>query len=161
MVMPIVDPVVELAVTPALYPVPPIPVLAVADPVPVLVASPLRPVEGSLDLDQSRSHLVSPSDSGSEPIRPGSRRRSGQMIFPECHPAWLRWTSTCRGMLHCCRGGGGGGGESTDIPDLPAPLTPRQIIEEMVSGSVAGVTDRGACCCGLPEYAGLVSGGPL
>ena len=29
-------------------------------------------------------------------------------------------------------------GESMDFPDLPAPLTPRQIIEEMVSGSVAG-----------------------
>ena len=46
MVTPIVDPVVEPAVTLALYPVPPIPVLAVADPVPVVVASPLRPVEG-------------------------------------------------------------------------------------------------------------------
>ena len=68
MVTPIVGHVVEPAVTLALYPVPPIPVLAVADPVPVLVASPLRPVGGSPDLDQSRSHLVSPPDSGSEPI---------------------------------------------------------------------------------------------
>ena len=24
-----------------------------------------------------------------------------------------------------------------------------------------GFPDRGACCCGLTEYAGLVSGGPL
>ena len=71
MVTLIVDPVVELAVTPALYPVPPIPVLAVADPVPMLVASPLRPVGGGQDLDQSRSHLVSPPDSGSEPLPSG------------------------------------------------------------------------------------------
>ena len=68
MVTPIVDPVVEPAVTPALYPMPPIPVLAVADPVPVLVASPLRPVGGGPDLDQSQLHLVSPPDSGSEPL---------------------------------------------------------------------------------------------
>ena len=29
-------------------------------------------------------------------------------------------------------------GESTDFPFLPVPLTPRQIIEELVSGSVVG-----------------------
>ena len=33
-------------------------------------------------------------------------------------------------------------GESTDFPDLLAPLTPRQIIDEMVVGSVAGSPTR-------------------
>ena len=64
MVTPIIDTVVEPPVTPA----PPIPVLSVADPVPVLVASPLRQVGGSPVLDQSRSYLVLPPGSVSEPI---------------------------------------------------------------------------------------------
>ena len=103
MVTPIVDPIVKPAVTPALYPVPPIPVLAVADQVPVLVASPLRPVGGGPDLDQSRSHLVSPADTGSEPL-PSGISSYRQMIFPDGRLVWLRWTSTCCGMLPCCRG---------------------------------------------------------
>ena len=53
-------------------------------------------------------------------------------------------------------------GESTDSPSLPAPLTPRRIIEELVAGVSCWFPDRGAaCCCGPTEYAGLVSGGPL
>ena len=64
MVTPIVDPVVESSVTPALYPVPPIPVLSVNeqvpvlesvdDQVPVLVSSSLREVAGSPVLDNCR-----------------------------------------------------------------------------------------------------------
>ena len=42
------------------------------------------------------------------------------------------------GCFLVVRGGGGGGEGSTDFPDLPAPLTPRQIIEKLVSGSVEG-----------------------
>ena len=126
MVTPIVDPVVEPAVVPALYPVPPIPVLAVADPVPVLVASPLRPVEGSPDL--SRSHLVSPSDPIPSGISPSFRtddisgRPSGMAPMDQYLPRDASLLS----------------GESTDFPDLPAPRTPRQIIEELVTGSVVG-----------------------
>ena len=44
MVTPIVDPVVGTSASPALYPVPPIPVLSVVDSAPVLVASPIRQV---------------------------------------------------------------------------------------------------------------------
>ena len=68
MVTPITDPVVEPSVTPASYPVPPIPVLSVSDQVPVLVASHPREVGGSPVLDQSSSYLVSPPGSMSEPI---------------------------------------------------------------------------------------------
>ena len=132
MVTPIVDPVVEPAMTPALYPVPPIPVLVVADPVPVFVASPLRPVRGSEVLDQSRLHLVSPPDYGSEPIAsrisPSFRtddisgRPSGMVPMDQYLPRDASLLS----------------GESTGFPFLPAPLTPRQIIEKLVSGSVEG-----------------------
>ena len=62
MVTPIIDPVVESSVTPALYPVPPIPVMSVSDQVPVLM------VGGNPVLDQSPSYLVSPPGSVSEPI---------------------------------------------------------------------------------------------
>ena len=55
-VTPIMDPVVESSVTPALYPVPPIPVLSVNDQVPVLVASSLREVVGNPVLEKSSSY---------------------------------------------------------------------------------------------------------
>ena len=68
MVTPIVDPVVETSATPALYPVPPIPMLSVVDSAPILVASLFRQVRGSPVRDQSLSCQVSPPDSVSEPI---------------------------------------------------------------------------------------------
>ena len=68
MVTPIVDPVVVSSVTPALYPVPPIPILSVNDQVPVFVASSLHEVVESPVLDKSSSSLVSPTGSVSEPI---------------------------------------------------------------------------------------------
>ena len=65
MVTPIMDPVVESSVTPAMYPEPPIPVLSMDEQVPVfesvdeqvsvLVSSPLREVAGSPVLDNSPS----------------------------------------------------------------------------------------------------------
>ena len=111
---------------------PPIPVLAVADPVPVLVASPFRPVGGSPDLDQSGSHLVSPSDSRSEPIPP--------MISPSFRTDDMSGRPSGMAPMDqfLPRDASSLSGESTDFPDLPAPLTPRQIIEKLVYGSVAG-----------------------
>ena len=67
-VLPMMETSVETSVTPALYPVPPIPVMSMSDQVPVLVASPLREVGESPLLDQSPSYLVSPPGSVSEPI---------------------------------------------------------------------------------------------
>ena len=130
---------------------PPIPVV---DPVPVLVASPLRQVGGSPILDQSRSHLVSPPDSGSEPI-PSRISPSFQTDDISGRPSDMalmdQYLPRDASLLS---------GESTDFPFLPAPLTPCQITEKLVPGSVE-VPDRGACCCGLTEYAGLVSRGAL
>ena len=134
MVTPIIDPVVEPAVTPALYPVPPIPVLSVADPVPVLVASPLRQVGGSPVLDQSLSHLVSPPGSGSEPLpsRISPSLRTDDVSGPPSVMAPM--DQYCRGMLPCFLGSQ----RTSHFPFLPAPLTPRRIIEKLVHGSVEG-----------------------
>ena len=78
MVTPIMDPVVESSVTPALSPESPIPVLSVDEQVPVLesvdeqvpvlVSSPLREVAGSPVLDNSPSYLASPTGSVYGPI---------------------------------------------------------------------------------------------
>ena len=140
-VTPIIDPVVEPSVSPVLYPVPPIPVLSVADPVPVLVASPLQQVGESPVRDQSLSCLVSPPGSVSEPIpsQISLSLRTDDVFGPPSGMApmdqYLPWDAS---LLS---------GESTDFPFLPAPRTSRQIIEKMVSGSVEGAP-TGACCCG-------------
>ena len=155
MVTPILDPVMESSVIPALalYLVPPILVLSVNKQVPVLesvddqvpVASSLREVVGSPVLDNSPSYLASPAGSVSGPITslisPSlrtddvSRPPSGLAPMDQYLP---RDTSLLLGEL-------------TDLPFLPAPLTPCPIVEEIG----CGFPDRGACCCGLTVYAGL------
>ena len=132
MVTPIIDPVVEPSVTPALYPVLLISVLSVADQVPVLVASPLRQVGGSPVLDQSLSCLVSPPGSVSEPIpsRISPSLRTDDVSGPPSGMAPMdQYLPRDASLLL---------GESTDFPFLPAPLTPRHIIEKLVPGSVEG-----------------------
>ena len=140
MVTPFMDPVVESSVTPALYPVPPIPVLSVNEQVPVLesvndqvpVSSSIREVAGSPVLDNSPSYQASPTGSVSGPItslispslqtddvaRPLSGLSPMDQYLPRDSSLLL--------------------GESTDLPFLPAPLTPRPIVEEMVPGSDVG-----------------------
>ena len=142
MVTPIMDPVVESSVTPALYPVPPVPVLSVNEPVPVLdymddqvhvlVASSLRKVAGSPDLDQSSSYLAPPTGSGSGPI-PSLLLPSLQTDDVSRPPSGLapmdQYLPYDTSLLL---------GESTDLPFLLAPLTFRLIVEEMVPGSTVG-----------------------
>ena len=128
MVTPIMDPVAEPSVTPALYPVPPIPVMAVSDQVPVLVVSHLREVGGSPVLGQSPSYLAQCLSRS----RPGSRRRYGQMMFsgPQSGMAPMdQYLPRDASLLL---------EESTDFPFLSAPLTPCQIVENMIPGSVEG-----------------------
>ena len=126
MMTPIVDPVMESSVTPAVYPEPPLPVLSVDDQVPVLesvdervlVSSPLREVAFP-------SYLASPAGLVYGPIT--------SLISPclrtddvsRHHPVWQRWTSTCRGIVNCCWGS-------------QMPLTPRPMVEEMFLGSAVG-----------------------
>ena len=132
MVTPIMDPVVESSVTPALYPVPPIPVLSVNDQVPVLVAFSLREVVGSPVLVKSSSSLVSPTGSGSQSITSliSPSLRTDDVSRPPSGMAPMdQYLPRDMSLLL---------GESMDFPFLPAPLTPRLIVEEMVPGSVVG-----------------------
>ena len=134
MVTPIVDPVVGTSATPALYPVPPIPVLSVVDSAPVLMASPIRQVGGAqfgTSPCRARYRLLAPCMSRP---RPRSRHRYSQRMLPDRHLVWPRWTSTCSGVLRCRW-------ESPRIPlscPPPPPPTPHRIIEDLVSGSVVG-----------------------
>ena len=98
----------------------------------MLVASSLREMVGSLVLDNSPSYLASPTGSVSGPITslispslqtddvsgPPSRLAPMDQYLPRDTSLLL--------------------GESTDLPFLPAPLTPRPIVKEMVPGSAVG-----------------------
>ena len=141
-ILPIVDPVVESSGTPALYPEPPLPVLSVDEQVPVLeyvdeqvpalVSSPLWEVAGNPVLDAFPSYLASPAGSVygpiTSPISPSlrtddiSRPPSGVATIDQYLPRDSEL------LL----------GESTDLPLLPMPLTPRPMVEEMVLGSTVG-----------------------
>ena len=142
MVTPIVDPVVELVGTPALYPEPPIPVLPVDEQVPVLeyvneqvpvlVPSPLREVAGSPVRDNSSSFLASPAGSVygpiTSPISPSLRTTdvprppSGMAMMDQ----YLLWD--CAPFA----------GESTELPLLPRPLTPPPPSDRRGDGSGIG-----------------------
>ena len=122
MVTPIVDPVVESVGSLALYPELPLLVLPVdgqvsvleSVQVPVLVSSPLREVAGSLVRDNSPSFLASPAGSVYGPIT--------SPISPSLRMADVpRQPSGMATMV----------GESTDVPLLQRPLTPRTIVEGM------------------------------
>ena len=121
MATPIVDPVVDSMVSPAVYPEPPLPVVLEAEPVPVLESSPFREVAGNPVQECSQSFQASPVGSGYGPIPlPDIGRRYGSQMFLGHRPVWPRWTSTCHGLVpHLGRG------ESSDSPLLPRPLTPR------------------------------------
>ena len=144
-VTPIVDPLVESFGAPALYPEPPLPVLyvdeqgpvleCVDEQVPVLVSSPLREVAGSPVLDDSPSHQVSPDGSGYGPITsPISPSLPTADVFRP--PSGLAMMGQYLGRISSDSRGDG-------------------------SRIGCGFPDRGACCCVLTQYAGLVSGGPI
>ena len=102
---------------------------SVDEQVPVLVSSPLREMAGSPVLDDTPSYWVLPTGSGYEPItspispslpmadvsRPPSGLATMGQYLPRDSALLVE--------------------ESTNIPLLPMPLTPRRIVEEMVLGS--------------------------
>ena len=115
MVTPIVDPEVGTTVTPAWYPVPPIPVLSGVDSAPVVVASPARPVGGGAVRDESLLCQVSPPGSVSEPIpsQISPLLRSADVARPPSGLAPMDQYLLRSALLPV--------GESTDSPLLPAP----------------------------------------
>ena len=142
--------------TPALYPVPPIPVLSVVDSAPVLVASPIRHVGGA-------QFGISPS------------RARYRLLAPCLNPVPDLAVVTVRG---CCQttiwfGPDGPvlaaecfvvGVGVHGFPFPAAPPPPDSSSDNQGAGFWVswGFPDWGAkCCCDTTEYAGLVSGGPL
>ena len=132
MVTPIVDPVVESSGTPSSYPMPPLPVPTMDEQIPVSETSPLREGAGSPVLDVFPSYMTSPAGSvygpATSPVSPYFREDdvSGPPSGPATMDQYLPRDSEL--LL----------GESTDLPLLAMPLTPRPIVEEMVLGSAVG-----------------------
>ena len=141
MVTPIVDPVVETSVTPALYPVPSGAVGA--GPGSCVGGLSSAAGGGSPVRDQSLSCLVSPPGSVSEPMpsQISPSLRSEDVARPPSGMAPMDQYLPRDALLLL--------GESMDSPFLPAPLTPRRIIEELVSGSVV-VSLTGEPVAGAP-----------
>ena len=135
MVTPILDLEVGSSMTPAEYPVPPIPELLVMVSVPLEVASPARPAAGGgggVQLGTSpcwaRYHLLVLL---CRRFRLRRRRCCGPRLMSVLHLVWHLWTSICHGVFRRRWG-------RPRIPHLlPAPLTPRQMVEgQFVPGSV-------------------------
>ena len=151
MVMPIVDPEVGSSVTPAEYPVPPIPELSVVDSDPLEVASPARLAGGSPARNESLLCQVSPPGSVAQavPSPTSPVLRSTPDVSPPSGLAaidqYLPWSASLPV------------GETADSPLLPAPLTPRRIVEgQFVPGSVVTSPTRETDVAGghprMPEF---------
>ena len=127
-----VNPVVESPGTPSLYPAPPLPVLTMNEQIPVSETSSLREVAGSPVLDVFPSYMTSPAGSVygpvTSPISPSLRE--DDVSRPPSIPATMDQYLPRDSELLL--------GESTDLPLLAIPLTPRPIIEEMVLGLAVG-----------------------
>ena len=157
MVMPIVDPEVGSSMTPAEYPVPPIPELSVVDSVPLGVVPPARPAGGSAARDESLLCQVLPPGSVAEavPSQTSPVLRSTEVDSPPSGVAamdqYLPWSASLPV------------GETTDSPLLPAPLTPRRMVEEQfVPGSVVtSLTGETDVAGGHPRMPDLSQEGPF
>ena len=124
MVTPMVDPKVGSSMTPAEYPVPQIPELSVVD-------SPARPAGRSPSRNESLLCQVSPPGSAAEavPSPTSPVLRSTDNDNPPSGLAAMDQYLPLSASLPV--------GETTDSPLLPAPLTPRRMVEEQfVPGSV-------------------------
>ena len=131
MVTPIVDPEGESSMTPAVYPVPPIPEFSVVVSDPLEVASPARSAGGSPAQNESLLCQVSPPGSVAQavPSPTSPVLRSTPDVSPPSGLAamdqYLPWSDSLPV------------GETADSPLLPAPLTPRRMVEgQFVPGSV-------------------------
>ena len=157
MATPIVDPEVGSSMTPAGYPVPPIPELSVVVSVPLGVASLAGPAGGSPARNESLLGQVSPPGSVAQAVpsptspvlrsTPDVSPPSGFAPMDQCFP----WNVSLPV------------GEIADSPLLPAPLTPRRMIEgQFVTGSVVtsptGETDVAG---GHPSMPDLSREGPF
>ena len=152
MVNPVVEPEGESSMTPAQYPVPPIPELSVVE-----VASPARPEVGSPARDESLLAQLSPSGSVaqafSSPKSPVLRSTPADSPPSElaAMDQYLPWSVSLQV------------GESMDSPLLPAPLTPRRMIAgQLASGvGVSSPTGETDVAGGHPRMPDLSREGPF
>ena len=131
MVTPIVDPEVGSSMAPAEYPVPPIPELSVVDSNPLEVASPARGGGGGPARNESLLCQASPPGSVAQavPSPTSPVLRSMPDVSPPSGLAAMDQYLPGSASLPV--------GETTDSPLLPAPLTPRRMVEgQFVPGSV-------------------------
>ena len=115
--------------TPSSYPAPPLPVLTMNEQIPVSETSPPREVAGSPVLDVFPSYMASPTGSVYGPVASPSSPslREDDVSGPPSSPD--QYLPRDGALLLV---------ESTDLPLLAIPLTPRPIVEEMVLGSAVG-----------------------
>ena len=134
-VTPIVDPMVESLGTPSSYPAPPLPVLPMDEQIPVSHTSPLREGAGSPVLDVFPTYTMLPAGSvygpATSPVSPSFWEDDVSRPPSEMAPMDQYLPRDSEVLL----------GESTDLPLLAMPLTPRPIVEEMVLGSAVGSPD--------------------
>ena len=151
MVTPIVDPEVGSSMTPVEYPVLPIPELSLVDLVPLEVASPASLAGGSPARNESLLCQVSP---------PGSVAQAGPSLtspvlrsMPDQSAIWFGSNGPVFAM-ECF---------PADSPLLPAPLTPRGMVEgKFVPGSVVTcLTGETDVVGGHPRMPRLLGRAPL
>ena len=140
MVTPIVDPVVEFPLTPATYAMPPVPLMSFGDSIPLEVAPPAGLAVGSPARSETLlCQVSSPASVASSGLPPSSPvLRSTPNVSPPSGLAALDQEIPWSDSLPL--------GVSTDSSLLPAPLTPRRMVEGMVVpgpvvSSPAGDTD--------------------
>ena len=145
MVTPIVDPGVGFSMTPATYPVPPVPMMSSGDSVPLEVVPPAGLEVGSPARSEALLRQVSsPSSVASSGLYPSlPLLRSAPDVSPPSGLAAMEqelpWSASL--PLGC----------SADYPLLPAPLTPSRMAEGVViPGSAVSFPSGGTKMAGGP-----------
>ena len=150
MVTPIVDPAVGFSMSPATYPVPPIPMMSIGNSIPLEVAPPADLAVGSpAHIEILLRRVGSPASVASSALPPSSSvlRPAPDVDPPSALAAIeqeLPWSSSLPLGL------------SMDSPLLPAPLTPNRMVEgvvapESVLSSPAGGTDVAGSSPEMPD----------
>ena len=145
MVMPIVDPAVGCSMTPAMYPVSPVPMLSLVDLVLLKITLPAGPAGGPARSEALLGRVSSPASVSSPGHYPSSPvLHSAPDVSPPSGLAAMDQDLLWSAALPL--------GVSADSPLLPTPLTPRLM--------VAGVVVPGSVVSSLPGDTDVAGGRP-